>query len=267
MFNKFDRIEHQDMPKSIPYYWGEGQPKAIRFSYEDSLGGYLHMYKIILDTLEKILEAPIVVEPDDELNTRYVLLLEYFYSIHTTRTDFKHIPDVRFDKFASLIQIDQKFIQAWKEEKPEYIELLRIIDGQFKSLMYGEHFKIPRNLFYVTDSLASLLSHHQESAPALQEKERPPLPPSFTWETGTVYRVGALAIEFTTARDNVRRTIFKMLTEANGEPVKVHDIERKVHESAQKVRIIISQLKDKIKNTNLTIQTDRKGAYFLSLQE
>lgn len=254
------------MPKHIPYYWSENQPKAIRFSYEDSLGGYLYIYKIILNTLERILEAPIIVDPDYELNTRYVLLLEYFYSIHATRSDFKHIPNVRFDKFASLIQIDQKFIQNWKEEKPKYIELLRIIDGQYKSLMYGD-FTIPRNLTYVIDSLTYLLSYHEELTNSpFQEQIKSPLPPSCIWETENCYRVGDLKILFSSSKKNSRKIIFKMLTKANGEPVKVREMAKKLDESAQKIRIIIDQLKDKVKKSNLTIKTDRKGAYFLTFQ-
>ena len=86
------------MPKDIPYYWGEGQPKAIRFSHEDTLGRYLHMLKIIINTLETILEAPMVIEPNDELNTRNVLLLEYFYSIHLVRTENLFNPGKKRDR-------------------------------------------------------------------------------------------------------------------------------------------------------------------------
>lgn len=254
------------MPKDIPYYWGEGQPRAIRFSYEDTLGGYLYMFKIILNLLEIILEAPMVAEPSDELNTRYVLLLEYFYSIHATRTDFKHIPNVRFDKFASLIKIDHKFIQSWKDEKPKYVEQLRIIDGQYKSIMYGDSLIVPRNLTYIIDSLARLLTMHQKNAnPSLDEKRKPALPPNYNWESENVYNAGSIKIEFTSTDDNDRKILFKMLTRANGEPVKVSNMGKKIKKSPQKVRIIIAQLKDKVKITNLTILTERKGAYWLSI--
>jgi len=255
------------MPKDIPYYWGEGQPKAIRFSYEDSLGGYLHMFKTILNILEVVFESPQVVEPDNDLNFRYALLLEYFYSIHTTRTDFKHIPNVRFDKFASLIQIDQRYIQSWKEEKPKYIESFRIVDGQFKSIMYGEP-HLPRNLVFLLDSLKDVLARHQEKVNPLvvESIENKPLPPNFTWESENLYRVGVVAVEFSSAKGNDRRALLKMLVKANGSPVKVKDMEKRIGKTAPNVRIILSQLKDKIQNTNLTLLTDRKGAYRLALK-
>lgn len=242
------------MPKDYPYYWSEGQPKNIRFSYEDSLGGYLFIYKKLLRILEVVLENKKIVEPYEHLKHLYVWLLEYFYVI-PMRKDFKHVPKIDFKKFASLINIDQNFSNEWLNQKPKYIDYLRILDAEFKATQYSfSDVKIPRNLSLMMSPLDDELKHHLDitSSTFLDDKKI----------------INNFTLSFTAGKSH-KKSIYKLLENNKNEWVDKKEILKKVDIKYDDFRSIISQLRNDIIKQELTnslkIENNKKGRYKLTV--
>lgn len=243
------------MPKDYPYYWNMGQPKAIRFSYEDSLGGYLYMYKKILEILEVVLESPKVIEPYEGLKHLYVLLLEYFYSVQK-REDFKHIPPIDFKKFASLILVNQEFAIEWKKQKHKYIDYLRLIDGEFKATSYSfDHVRIPHNLHLMMSPINDNLKHHLDLVKEAIDN--------------TNHNYQSYADKLFTAHKSTRRSIFLILEDSKNEWVQNRMILKKLNITYNDFRSIITQIRKIVVEKGLSnlihIMSDRKGAYKLTI--
>ena len=237
------------MPKDCPYYWSEGQ---LRFSYEDSLGGYLFIYKKLLRILEVVLENKKIVEPYEHLKHLYVWLLEYFYVI-TMRKDFEHIPKIDFKKFASLINIDHNFANEWLNQKPKYIDYLRILDAEFKATQYSfSDVKIPRNLSLMMSPLDDELKHHLDvtSTTFLDDKKI----------------INNFTLSFT-AHKSHKKTIYQLLEKNLNNWINKKTLIKTADINYDDFRSIISQLRHDLIKQNLSkikqIEADKKGGYKL----
>ncbi len=239
------------MPKDYPYYWSMGLPKEIRFSYIDSLGDYLFIYNKILEILKVVLEGEKLVEPEEDLQNRYVWLLEFFYVI-PTREDFKHIPKIDFKKFASLLNVDMDFVDEWKKQKPKYLDYLRLLDAEFKATRYSyDHVKAPRNLMLMMSSLEDCLKRHAGTM-------------SSDIKTGATRDGTSLAF---TANKSHKKSVYQILEKNMKEWINKKELMKTAKINYNDFRSIIAQLRKDIINQKLSkkfkIESDKKSSYRL----
>lgn len=229
---------------------------------------YLLIGQETMDLLNEVYNVERYIRPSDELNHKYLVLIELLDKLKNLKYDSHNIFD--FKKYPDLFQSNSTLDDITKVENeyhtPRFYTEMQVDLHSGVTVLPDDL----ENLFRETKELLVDFKHQknnktQYKTPILSSR----LPDIFHWDkTGKEYILDKDHKIIFTANKSKKLKLFKMLTDENGSWVSKIDMAKTIKVKDQDIRSIVSQLRNDVKKYHsdkiLSIDTNNMGSYKLT---